>query len=1053
MKTIEGNLKSHVTILITVFFLLMNMGACQVDIGEINAKQENSGQQDTTAPANQDTVLSASSTVQGGSLVAISPAGSDNTVWLAPAGTISFAQGSDMTSASGTETAIAAPSVDGVYYLYVVDSAGNVSQASSNSITVNNTPPLPTPAAPGGVTLVTPASSPGSNPAPVIEISGVGAGDSVALFTDSTCTAQVASGTAAGGVIQLTSAALTEGSYTFYANAANASGPSPCSSASAAYLLDLTPPVLSVVTLASDNVNSSTLAKAGDNVILYITASEAITAPSVIIAGKAAAVSGSGSLYVATILTAAGDPQGPVSVNIGNYSDMASLAGNTVTATTDGSAVAIDTQINPATNFQITVVAAGSALDLSWNNPTDLDFAGALVLRKTASYATDPADAAATLVYNGTASLITDSGLTNGTAYFYSVFSYDNAGNFAAAARLSATPAADTTPPAEVTAISPALGDGAITLSWTDPNDADFDHIEITWAPGGLTPQSVLAGVQNFMATGLTGNTSYTFTVQTVDTGGNASSGTTLASTAITYAGVVADDVALLQILFNGTDTASSVTSNLSLPMTGMSGDTTVSWLSSNPAVISNMGDVTRPAIGSGDAMVTLTATVTYIGSTTSGTTSYTLNVLESVPSGVPDTAFGVSGSLYDPSAGGSYGKSVAIQSDGKLVIAGTYPGVSDIAIWRKLSTGAGDTAFNATGKLTLNNVAGGNGTDSAEAIAIQADGKIVIAGYSTGPAGNNDMILGRYNPDGTADTTFNTTGWVVHHNAAGGNSHDYGKSLVIQPDGKLVVAGYSRNAAANFDMVIWRYNTNGTPDTSFNATGFVVHDSAAGGNGTDYGYSIAIQPDGKLLVTGSSVSSGGNSDMTIWRYNSDGTPDTSFNTSGYAVHNSAAGGTGSDGGYSVAIQADGKVVVGGLSFNAAGNFDMTIWRYNANGTLDTTFNGTGFLFHDSAAGGNANDMAYSIVLQADGKIVATGYSAQTATNYDMALWRYNSDGTLDTGFNGSGFVTHNSAANGNGNDYGNAIAIQPGDGKLVVAGSSADLLGNQDMAVWRYLP
>ena len=119
----------------------------------------------------------------------------------------------------------------------------------------------------------------------------------------------------------------------------------------------------------------------------------------------------------------------------------------------------------------------------------------------------------------------------------------------------------------------------------------------------------------------------------------------------------------------------------------------------------------------------------------------------------------------------------------------------------------------------------------------------------------------------GVLDTSFNGTGFVVHRNAAGGNSHDYGKSIYVDSNGKIYVTGASMNRNSNYDMVIWRYNSDGNLDNTFGNNGIVVHDNAAGGNGNDRGYSIYVDSTGKIYVTGSSRNSSYNQDMVIWKY------------------------------------------------------------------------------------------------------------------------------------------------------------------------------------------
>ena len=143
--------------------------------------------------------------------------------------------------------------------------------------------------------------------------------------------------------------------------------------------------------------------------------------------------------------------------------------------------------------------------------------------------------------------------------------------------------------------------------------------------------------------------------------------------------------------------------------------------------------------------------------------------------------------------------------------------------------------------------------------------------------------------------------------------------------------------------------------DNTFDSDGYAYYDNA-GANWWDNGLSIAVQDDGKYVVCGRSAPFAGTNDMSLWRVNADGKLDTTFSSDGYTSHHGAAGGNADDIGYSVAIQNDGKIIVAGLSDNASDDFDMTLWRYNTDGSLDTTFNSTGYVTHHNAAGGDGND-------------------------------------------------------------------------------------------------
>ena len=208
-------------------------------------------------------------------------------------------------------------------------------------------------------------------------------------------------------------------------------------------------------------------------------------------------------------------------------------------------------------------------------------------------------------------------------------------------------------------------------------------------------------------------------------------------------------------------------------------------------------------------------------------------------------------------------------------------------------------------------------------------------------------------------------------------------------------------------------------------------------GTGGDFGYSVIQQADGKLVVAGSSWN-GSNADVALVRYNADGPLDTGFDGDGKVT--TAIGGS-DDVGYSVIQQADGKLVVAGYSHNGSDS-DVALVRYNADGSLDTGFDGDGKV---TTAIGGSYDAGYSVIQQSDGKLVVAGYS-WNGSNDDFALVRYNADGSLDASFDGDGIVT---TAIGTGYDEGYSV-IQQADGKLVVAGTSYNGSSN-DFALVRY--
>jgi uncharacterized delta-60 repeat protein len=376
----------------------------------------------------------------------------------------------------------------------------------------------------------------------------------------------------------------------------------------------------------------------------------------------------------------------------------------------------------------------------------------------------------------------------------------------------------------------------------------------------------------------------------------------------------------------------------------------------------------------------------------------------------------------------------MAVQPDGKIVAAGfSSPAAGpsiDFALVRYESTGRIDRRFGDNGRVLTDF---GN-TDVAAAVAIDSIGRIVVAGYSSSNV--VDFAVARYNPDGTPDNTFNSTGKVLT-NFGGGAA---GTAVAIDSNDKIVVAGYS-NAGGTYDFAVVRYNVDGTLDTTFNATGRVLTDFGVGSG--DFAAAAVIQSDGKIVVGGLSDASGIPYDFALVRYNPNGTLDLTFNATGKVLTDFTGSGS-FDTLQALVIQSDGKIVAAGDSIaNGAANFAVA--RYTMTGSLDGTFNATGKVLTPFASG---NADAQAVVIQSDGKIVTAGAFADgTSEGSDFALARYNTDGTLDRTFNSTGKVVTDIG----GFDAAYGVGIQP-DGKIVAAGFS-DVSGTSDFALTRYFP
>ncbi|MCA9127761.1 MAG: cadherin-like domain-containing protein [Planctomycetales bacterium] len=369
-------------------------------------------------------------------------------------------------------------------------------------------------------------------------------------------------------------------------------------------------------------------------------------------------------------------------------------------------------------------------------------------------------------------------------------------------------------------------------------------------------------------------------------------------------------------------------------------------------------------------------------GSTAFSTEQATASLSVTPINDAPQFGFG-DGLTITPDAGTQSGRGVAIQADGKVVVAGgtTPTTTTDILVRRYNSDGSLDTSFATLGKFQLDLEAG---NDFAYDVAIQTDGKIVISGNAR-VSGNTEYVVARLNSDGTLDTTFGGTGVVI---TPVGTSSDLALTLEIQTDGKIVAAGYA-TSSGNLDFAAVRYNVDGTLDTSFGGTGKVI---ASFGSGMEIAWGVTLQSDGKIVLGGWSTNA--DPDFSLARLNVDGSLDTSFGGTGMVSTPLA----GSQQGLAVDVQTDGKLLLSGYS-----NGDMTILRYNSDGSLDSSFGASGIASVDFAGG--EDQVAYNVTALADGRIIVGG-TATVGSQLQLGIARLNADGSLDNTFGTSGIVT-----------------------------------------------
>ncbi len=396
---------------------------------------------------------------------------------------------------------------------------------------------------------------------------------------------------------------------------------------------------------------------------------------------------------------------------------------------------------------------------------------------------------------------------------------------------------------------------------------------------------------------------------------------------------------------------------------------------------------------------------------------------------GLLDPTFGAgAGYVLSSFSSSASANAVALQSDSRIVTAGGTGG--DFLVGRYNADGSVDTSFGSGGYTTtaFNNTLGTH----ANAVAIQSDGKILAAGGATIDRHGtltNYFDLARYNTNGTLDTTFGNNGEVM---TAG--TGDYASSMAVQTDGKIVVAGsYTSSPAA-----LVRYNVNGTLDTTFANGGELVVTNLRIINGS---VAVVIQPDGKIDLAGCTLNPSGNQGMfVVLRFNPDGSSDSSFGNGGVVMTN--VGGK-SDGFGGVALLSGGKILVEGNTVGQ-GNVPpgtLALVRYNADGTLDTTFgsSGNGIVTVPPPSGFTFGSDNSGVEIQSDGQIIATGSTSSTSSGASFAAVRLNADGSVDTSYGNAGWATVPLIGI---NDTMGASALQL-DGRLLLAGAEKSTQNN----------
>ena len=354
-------------------------------------------------------------------------------------------------------------------------------------------------------------------------------------------------------------------------------------------------------------------------------------------------------------------------------------------------------------------------------------------------------------------------------------------------------------------------------------------------------------------------------------------------------------------------------------------------------------------------------------------------------PNGKLDPSFGKGGKVVIAYPKEEWYDGVAVQPDGKIVAVGraTLGVTPAFGITRFRKNGSLDTSFGSGGQVVLML---GDAACEANEVVIQPDGKIVVAGYTSDSGGYGFMLI-RLTSRGALDTSFGTHGVVKTFFGPAGSAADGSASdLALQPDGKIVAVGYGRMGADAYGFAAARYKPNGALDTSFGSGGKAT--VSVGDEDTSYAYRVALQPDGKILVAGRAYNTDTSADMAAIRLTPAGKLDPSFGHGGKLI---GPFGTGYDSAEAVLVQRNGKIVLVGYARDSSNTERYAAARYTRNGRLDPTFGShgkalTGVHGHD--------DYALDGVLQPDGGIVAGGTAdlSNDYSDYVFSLIRYQGD-------------------------------------------------------------
>jgi len=387
---------------------------------------------------------------------------------------------------------------------------------------------------------------------------------------------------------------------------------------------------------------------------------------------------------------------------------------------------------------------------------------------------------------------------------------------------------------------------------------------------------------------------------------------------------------------------------------------------------------------------------------------------------GLLDSTFGNGGIVLTEIGFGGGAEALKIQDNGKILVGGyaAFNMRTYFVLIRFNEDGSYDDSFGSNGVVTTQ--MGINGF-RIKSIEVQEDDKILVAGSYHDINPQFDIALVRYNSDGSLDNSFGNGGKVIIDIM---NNIDSGDDLSIQEDGKIIVVG-SAVTANGQKMIALRYMTDGSLDATFGNDGVVIVPYPEGR--IQVANNVATLPKGKILISGTLWPVSPYTFFTAVRLLANGDLDSSF--ANYGILSTSVGEYGNLC-TSMALYPNGKFILTGFSYPfPSGHSSYSIARYNENGSLDSSFNSTGMKIIDL---GGTLEESNGCKIQSDGKILLTGQSRQNQTLFnDFTIVRLEADGSFDNSFNSSGVVFTDVYGLEN-----RAFAIDlQNDGKIVIAG------------------